>query len=222
MNETYNHLREVAAMYRGTEDAEQIALDYQIDEDATKISYLYCKNIGLTLTVSDKFFGLTEDDISSYALEELHKAMLHYRPDGGAKLTTLYSRFLQNRLRTETQSLNYDKRKSNSNTESLEGTITESDGGDVRSTGMDGKLGYEEPIFKEIELLMSLSKKEELSDNEYKYCEIIVSEISDITQVRDSEIAKRLDISSAAVHYIKKSLQKKIAIKGNNYLALNI
>lgn len=222
MNETYNHLREIATLYRGTEVMEKIALEYQDVEDAAQLSYAYCKNIGLTSMVSSKFFGLTEDDISSFSLEEFHKALLHYRADGGAKLVTLYSRFLNNRLRTETQSLNYDKRKSNSNADSFEGSMLEGDAGDVRSTGMSTKLGYEETSFKEIELLMSLAEKDELSDNEYKYCEIIVREVSDVTQIRDTEIAKKLNISSAAVHYIKKSLQKKLAIRSNSNYLLNI
>lgn len=219
MNETYNNLKELAKLYRGTEVMEEIALNYQDEEDAILLSYVFCKNIGLTYQVTDKYFGLTEDDLSSFALEELHKAMINYRPNGGAKLTTLYSRFLNNRLRTETKALAYDKRKANVLSESLEGEMTEDDKGNKGTTGME--IGYIEDNFTEVELLMSLVNRDELTDNEYRYCEIIVKEVKDITQIKDSEIASRLNISSAAVHYIKKSLQKKIGIKTNSNFLLN-
>ena len=224
MNETYNQLAELSTLYRGNGNMNEIAMEYQDTEDAILLSYAHCKNWGLTWLKSEKFFGLTEDDVQSFALEEMHKAMLHFSPTGGAKLQTLYVRFLTNRLRTETQSLNYDKRKSNSMTESMEEEFNDMSEHTASSSShmKKLKLGYEESTFKEIELLMSLAENEELSENEYKYCEIIVSEVSHLEQVTDSDIAKRLNISSAAVHYIKKSLQKKLTIRSNNNYALNI
>jgi DNA-binding CsgD family transcriptional regulator len=217
MMETYKQLKDLAALYQGTEDTNLIALQYQEEEDAILLAYTFCKHFGLTVTQCEKYFGLNQDDLASFALEELHKAMMNYRPDGGAKLVTLYSRFLNNRLRTETTNLTYDKRKSNSMTESFEGTPDEEDGKVGRSVDM----GYEEESFSEIEMLMSLADKGELTENEYRYCEIIIKEVSDTTQIKDSEIASRLNVSSAAVHYIKKSLQKKIGIRTNTNFLLN-
>lgn len=222
MNETYNNLKELASLYRGTEKMEDIAIAYQDSEDAILLSYVYCTNIGLIFTQSEKYFGLNPEDVDSYALEELHKAMMHFKSDGGAKLTTLYSRFLNNRLRTETQSNSYDKRKSNTKADSYEQSISEDDTTGRTNARGELKLSYEETSFTEIELLLSLSGKQELSANEYKYCEIIVKEVSDLSQISNTEIAERLEISSAAVHYIKKSLQKKIAIRTNNNYAINI
>lgn len=222
MNQTYNHLKELAKLYRGTEVMEEIALNYQDEEDAILLSYVFCKNIGLTLQITKKYFGLTDDDVESFALEELHKAMMNYRTDGGAKLTTLYSRFLNNRLRSETQALSYDKRKANTLADSLEGELREDDKGNKETTGHMKDVSYVEDNFSQAELLMSLVDKEELTDNEYRYCEIIIKEVKDVEQIKDSEIASRLNISSAAVHYIKKSLQRKIGIRTHNNFLLNL
>lgn len=219
MIETYRNLKELAGMYQGTTDTNEIALKYQDTEDATLLAFAFCAHFGIAVTQSEKYFGLNQEDLASFALEEMHKALLHYREDGGGKLVTLYSKFLNTRLRTETQYNGYDKRKGNSNAESFEGGASESDEGPTVSRA--DSMGYEEDQFTEIELLLSLVNKGELTDNEYRYCEIIIKEISDIGQIKDSEIASRLDISSAAVHYIKKSLQKKIGIRSNTNFALN-
>lgn len=221
MNKTYEQLKDIAMLHTGEEDANKLALMYQEEEDAVILSYVFCKHFGLTYTECDKYFGITEEDKASFALEELHKAMHHYRENGGASVITLYSRFLNNRLRTETQALNYDKRKGNVNAESFEGTLEEDDKGNKSSTGYSNQLGYEEAGFDEAELLLSLASKEELTENEYRYCKIIIRDVNDTKNIRDSDIAKRLNISSAAVHYIKKSLQKKIANRTSSAVMLN-
>lgn len=210
MNETYSQLKDLAKLYRGGDNANDIALSYQEQEDAVLLAYVFCKNFGLTVTITQSYFGLTDEDLASFALEELHKAMLNFKSDGGAKLVTLYSKYLKNRLRVETQSLNYDKRKSNNLTESFDGPVDEEENG---ASSYSNSMGYDEGRFNEIELMLSLADKVELTENEYRYCEIIVEEVSDVAQIKDSEIASRLNISSAAVHYMKKSLQKKIGIK---------
>jgi DNA-directed RNA polymerase specialized sigma24 family protein len=220
MIETYRQLKELSALYQGTEDTNQVALQYQDEEDAILLSYVFCKHFGLTVTLTGKYFGLSQEDFASFALEELHKAMMHYRTDGGAKLTTLYSRFLNNRLRTETQFINYDKRKSNNMTESFDSNPAESTETTDSSSHAE-HIGYSEDSFSEIELLMSLADKGELTENEYRYCEIIIKEVTDVTQIKDSEIASRLNLSSAAVHYIKERLRKKIGIETNTNFLLN-
>lgn len=221
MIETYRQLKELAGLHTGETNVNKLALDYQNTEDTIILSYIFCKHFGLTVTQTDKYFGLTDEDMASFALEELHKALMHYRTDGGAQVTTLYSRFLNNRLRKETIDLTYDKRKSNYVADSFEGEIEENDKGDVSSTGFANELSYNDEGISEVELLMSLAETQELTENEFRYCEIIVSEVSDTCNIKDSEIASRLNISSAAVHYIKKSLRKKIGLQTAKSVSLN-
>jgi DNA-binding CsgD family transcriptional regulator len=219
MKETYQNLKELAALYQGNGDLNEIAMEYKKTEDAILLSYAFCKLYPLIYSTCENYFGLTEEDKSSFALEELHKSMLDYRRDGGAQLQTLFNRYLNRRLRAETQMLNYDKRKSNLYAESFEGTIVEDEKGNKEDTGYSNELGYEEQGFDKVELLLTLADKAGLTENEFKYCEIIINEVSNVKHINDSEIASRLKISSAAVHYIKRSLQKKLAKLSNvNFL----
>lgn len=218
MMETYQRLKELAALYEGDGNLNEVAMQYKETEDAILLSYAFCKLYPLIRTTCNKYFGLTDEDKSSFALEELHKAMLDYRRSGGAQLQTLFNRYLDRRLRAETQMLNYDKRKSNLYAESFEGTIVEDEKGNKEDTGYSNQLGYEEEGFDKVEILLTLADKAGLTENEFKYCEFIINEVSNVKHIVDSEIASRLNISSAAVHYIKKSLQKKLAkISAENF-----
>ena len=220
MNATFNSLKELAALYQGPKDMNQVALDYQENpEDAILLSHAYCTNIGYIFTQTDKFFNLDSDSMASFVLEEIHRSMMAYEPGKGASWLTLFGRFLTNRLRAETQALNCDKRKSNNMVESFDGAF-EFDEEESSNKDLSGLIGYEEEAFNEIELLMSLAEKEEITENEYKYCEIILKEVKSPTSINDSEIAEKLQVSSAAVHYMKKKLRNKIgyATASNRYV----
>lgn len=222
MERTFKQLKDIAQYYRGTEDTDELALRYQETEDAIILSHVFCKHFGLIITLTQKYREvLNEDDITSYALEELHKALMNFRPDSGAKAITLYSRFLSNRLKVEIKVSNYDKRKANILADSFEGDILKDEKGDKEDSGYSERMGYDDDNFDQIELLEALRNNKNLTENEYKYCEIIIQEVSDTTQIKDSDIASRLNISSSAVHYIKKSLQKKLGIKTEASFMLN-
>jgi hypothetical protein len=210
MMNTYNQLKELAGLYQGTEDTNLIALKYQDTEDAVLLAYTFCKHIGVAYTQSEKFFGLTPEDLESFALEELHKAMMNYDADKGASLTTLYSKFLCNRLRAETQANNYDKRKCNNNAISFEGSLETEDG--ESTLGVQFKMGFDDARFDDIDTFMELVENVDLTPNEYRYCEIYIRKVTDTTQVNDSDIAHMLGISSAGVHHIKKKLKQKFSM----------
>lgn len=217
MTTTYNQLKELSALYRGPKNFNQIALDYQDTEDAILLSYTFCENMGLISQITQSYFGLTEMDVDSYALEELHKAMMHFKEDSGAKLTTLYSRFLKNRLRAETQALNYDKRVANAKVDSLDGEDSENEFGLANTYKMQG---YHEDRFNEIDILTALTRNDALTENEFKYCQIIVKEVRDVEAINNSEIAEQLNMTSAGLHYLKKSLRKKLGVGTNGGQAI--
>ncbi len=203
MMETYRTLRELANLHTGTNTNEEIALMYQQSEDPVLLAYMYCNNLGGWESMTKDFFSLSTSDIESFVLEEIHSAMLKYDPKRGASFFTIVGHFIKNRLRNEVTTLLYEKRKINLNADSYEGMLESPEIGFKHSGIVDDNINS-------IDLLETLSKDESLTENEYKYCEIIIKEIADPRHIKDSEIAARLNVTSAAVHYMKKSLKRKL------------
>lgn len=218
-SQTYAQLKELANLYTGNESLEQIAVRYQQEQDAILLSYVLCECIDTIVYMNTRYFGLTDTDIESFGLEELHKAMMHFKPNGGAKLKTFFSRYLKNRLRMETQANSYDKRSANNKAYYIDhysvrnGFSQEYDPTEEHEDLIFSQTNiemYEVDEYEQVEWLIALAENPDITENEYKYCEIILKEVRDPNNVNNSEIAKRLNISSAGLHYIKKSLQKKM------------
>lgn len=177
---------------------DECVMYYQDTEDPRYLMHVFLKYFPFTVTVADKYFGLTEDDKASYAVEELSRAMIHFEPDQGTKIQTLYAKFLSNRYRYETQQLNTQKRKANS---------------EANSSQYDEEvfpviLTRTDKAYRDIEFEQSLKKCESLTENEKRYCNIVMNEPEGIS---DSDIARDLGVTPAAVYYIKQSLQKKLS-----------
>lgn len=193
MNQTYKNFLKLSSLYRDQKaDLSAVALEYQRTNDPVCYSFVFCRLYAYMITQTDKYFYLTDSDKDSYCMEELKKAMIDFDSTKGAKIQTLFDRYLNNRLRTETEQLSRDKRKVNNNTENY----------DIAHN----KSTYDELSFDCIEVIESL-KTLPLSDNELKYCQLIVHNAN---KINDSDIAKLLGVSSAAIHYIKNSLSKKL------------
>lgn len=194
MLSTYKSFQSLAKMYDNhTEDLDLITLEYQENGDVVNFAVVFCKLFPFIRNQSDKYFYLTDSDKASFAVEELNKAMTDFKSDQGAKIQTFFSRYLNNRLRAETQMLSHHKRKTNNSCESYE-AFTEI------------KKGYTEQGYDDSEFAEML-KQMELNDNELKYCQII---INDTIHVKDSDAAKQIGISSTAIKYMKKRLAKKL------------
>lgn len=196
MYETYKNLVTLSELYIGGEENCQIAENYQRTGDPVYLAEIFCRYFPFIQTTSEKYFYLTEADKASFAIEELHKSILDYDSKKGAKIQTLFITYYNNRLRTETQALNLQKRKANNNCDSYEHAATLFE-------------GYADKEFAIIELQEALEQSGMLSDNELAYCKIIMS--SD--NIKDIDVARNLDISPSAVHQLKSRLRKKIDIE---------
>jgi DNA-directed RNA polymerase specialized sigma subunit len=172
---------------------EEAILHYQRTNEPSSLPFVFCKVYKYLLFCTDKFYSLTDEDKVSFCVEELVKVMKTYDPSK-ASVHTMLDRYVMNRLNRETESLQYAIRKGNNDT---------SDYDDVgESVG-----NYMEDGYNSVELIESL-KSMNLTGNELRYCEIIMCHPVDA--VKDTDIAKTLGISSAAINYIKSSLSKKI------------
>jgi DNA-binding CsgD family transcriptional regulator len=186
------------------------ACDYQHTEDPTILAYVFVRLYPFTRTLVSNFFNLTEEDQAHCAVTELHNAMMDYSPMGGATLQTFYRRYLNRRLYAETNLLNCDVRKANYVSESYETIITPvPDDGNLLSDTSNKKISNmtcHEDAYGEIELLHTLKSTDSLSANELRYCEIIVQDGA----LTDSEVSRRLNVTPAAINYIKNRLRTKL------------
>lgn len=194
MQTTYKNFKELSTLYTGqTSNLDALALEYQQTEDPIILAVVFCKQYPYILTQVEKYYNLSESDKSSFSVEELHKAMLDFQTGKGAKIQTFFSRYLNRRLYKETWVLSHQKRSANNSADSYEAV-------------MQVKAGYDEAGFSDCDFIYSLENSNLLTENELKYCRIIMRETAKLT---DSEIARELSVSPSAVNQMKKSLKKK-------------
>lgn len=195
MYETYKNFSRLSELYQGKEDNSSLVKRYKDEQDPIYLAEIFCRYFPYIQTTSEKYFYLTEADKASFAIEELHRSMMDFNEDRGTKIQTLFITYYNNRLRTETQSLNLQKRKANNNCDSYENAATLFDG------YVDGELAI-------VELQAALEQSGILSENELAYCKIIIK--SD--NIKDSDVAKKLGISPSAIYQLKQRLRKKLDI----------
>lgn len=194
MNNTYKNFKQLSTLYYNQEaDINYVVLDYQMTKDPVCLAFVFCKLYPYMVTVVNRYYYLTDEDKSSFCVEELSKTMKDYSYSKKTKVQTLFSKYLTNRLRSETENLSYDKRKADNVTDNYEYKV---------KTHV-----YVEEQYDHIEYLESLRENPSLSVNELMYCELVVSNGN---KIKDTDIAKTLGISSAAITYIKESLTKKL------------
>lgn len=195
MSNTLKNFKQLAALYEGTSvTTEEFVLEFQYTEDPIIIAYVFCQSYALIVNQGNKFFGLSEEDKESFAVEELELAMMDYKEGKGASFKTFFMRYFVNRLRAETQATNTQKRKANNVTEEYEEVTT------VRA--------YEDQGYDNVEFIDSLETSFDLTENELKYCHIVMN---NPVGVVDTDVAKLMGMTSAGVNWIKKSLKKKLS-----------
>jgi hypothetical protein len=214
MLNTLKNFQELANLYDGqTSDLDDIAYLYLIDEDPIKLAFMFCKLFPLIMNQTGKYFNLTESDKASFAVEELHNAMMDFEKDQGAKIYTFYSRYLNARLRNETVALAQDKRKSDYVSESYEAitqATTDASGRKDKVKAMaEINAGMIETGYDNVELMDLLENEMKLSEKELKYCNIVMT---NSTGISDSDIARKMGVTPAAINYMKKSLARKLML----------
>lgn len=193
MHSTYINLIPLARAC--TYDKESRVLEYRESRDPLILAKLFVSNYGLITREANKFYGLASEDIASFSMEELHNALTSFdtRHISTSSFMTYFCTCFRNRLRAETQALNYDKRKA-----------------------MRDYYEYNDdtlkPLCQEVacELSAVLEDESMFTVRERAYCHYVMS---DTVHTKDIDFAIKEDISSAAVHYIKQSLKNKL-----NYL----
>lgn len=167
---------------------EQIAEAYRESLNPSLLALAFEKTFKLIIHVSAKYYGLTNEDIASFALEKLDFSLQTYKM-GQVNFTTYFTTVLMNKFREETEALNTQKRKAIFFSDSYE-TMVEN-GYDLVACTVEEDIVY------------SLEEYN-LSVRELEYCNLIVADYS------NAEISAKLGVSVMTLSNMRKKLREKL------------
>lgn len=195
MYETYKNLRKLSELYTGQTDLAQVAQHYQTTQCPITFSYAFVKVWTISVSVSKRYYGLTEEDKVSFVTEELHKALIDFNVTKNDALHNFYSVYLRRRFYAETQMLHMDKRKANTAATSYEELAVTFEGRN------DNNLEV-------AEINLFLQQGDNLSEKEQRYCQIVANSTGNL--IKDSDAAKLMGISASAINQMRKRLATKL------------
>lgn len=164
---------------------ETLAKMYQANSDARILATAYSNIYKLAILINEDYWGLDKTDYASFCLEKLDFCLRTFNQSN--KFTTYFSVVYRNKLREETEKLNYKKRKC------LLQSIN-----DIVETGV-------EDTYNLLELILPPN----LTNKERVVC-IMKSE-----GYENKDCAKELNVSKMTISNIEKSLRVKLATLQN-------
>ncbi len=167
---------------------EEIAVAYREDLNPSLLAAAFSKTYNLIINISNRYHGLTQDDIASFSLEKLDFCLQTYNGDKAAFSTYFYIN-LTNKFREETQYLNTQKRKVMFYCQSYDEMV---------ENGFD--LESPEQMRDTIDNLASYG----LTERERVYCDLILKDFT------NEEISKLLGVSVMTLSNMRKKLRKKL------------
>lgn len=168
---------------------EDISIKYRQTLSPALFAAAFSKTYRMIIGVSKNYFGLTNADVVSFALEKLDYCLLTYEPEKAA-FSTYYITTLKNRFREEMGALNTHKRKAMYYSDSYESLV---------AAGYDLEY-YEEQNFDCLDMLNSAG----LNERELRYCLLTIDNYS------NAEIAKLLGVSIMTLSNMRKGLREKL------------
>lgn len=163
MKETLKMMKQIIVGSERNKDINELIAEYKETKRPNILAYLYCENYGLIYNLSLFYPLINSEDIASYSLQILDKALITYNSD--IKFSTYFYTLLKNRLNTEVTYLQRQKRKIITSYINID---------DVNTTYTDDYFSID--IF---------AKDNKLSVNQKRYCELLNKgyNIKDISQI---------------------------------------
>lgn len=205
MLNTLKNLNQLAELYEGNreetnEALKQAAEKYKKEQKPETFSFIYSRIFKVTAQVAKSFSGLHEEEKASISTEVLHEALLNYELDSKQSVQYYFSICYRNKLLNRVKELSTDKRKASQAAHDIED--------EEMFTPQQKKevFGYKEDSFGVIELIATL-KTLNLNKSEMAYCtEVIMS----TSEVKNIDVANKLNISGSAVNQLKAGLRHKL------------
>lgn len=171
---------------------ETLAMEYRKDLNPQILATAFCKTYGLIQTVAGNFFGLTSEDVASYALEKLDLCLVKFNP-GEYAFNTFFTKVLSNKFREETQALSTQKRKAMLQRVSYEALVEQ---------GFEAEANNKKSISQVLGELDGCH----LTQRETRYCELVMQSYS------NSEIAKMFNMSVTGVLHVRNKIRQKLTV----------
>lgn len=197
MQETYKMMLGLTQNKYKDLSMEQLANEYQKDFDPSILAESFVRSFNFILQMSSHYYGLTDQDIASHALERLDYCLQTYQQ--GNKFLTYYGTVLKNKFREETQYLNTHKRKAIFHSSSYEAMV---------DNGFDLVASTQEV---ETANLVEDLREHGLEDKEIEYCLYLLMGES------NADIAKNMGCTIMTLCNMRKRMRIKL---GNFALAL--
>ena len=190
MRGTYKMLVELTQDKYKNLSMEQLALEYQKELNPSILAESFVRNYSFIFQIASGYYGLTEQDIASHALERLDYCLQTYQQ--GRKFLTYYGTVLKNKFREETQYLNTYKRKVIFHSSSYE--VMVDNGFDLVANAQGNEM---------VELIEDL-REWGLEDKEIRYCFYLLMGES------NANIAKSMGCTIMTLCNMRKKLKKKL------------
>lgn len=199
MQETYKMMVGLTQNKHRHLSMEQLAIEYQKELNPSILAESFVRSYSFIFQMASGYYGLTEQDIASHALERLDYCLQTYQQ--GNKFLTYYGTVLKNRFREETQYLNTYKRKVIFHSSSYEAMV---------DNGFDLVVSTQED--ETTDLIEDL-REYGLEDKEIEYCLYLLIGES------NADIAKKMGCTIMTLCNMRKRMRIKL---GNFALALGL
>lgn len=198
---------------KGFMETEEIVKHLKAEYDNKLGRKLYARLTGFIKYLSSGYTNLTRFDKESFAMEELWKTVVDYDFEGKASFITLFRVYFTNRLKQESKSRHYHRRRANYKKEL----------GSVNNL-FYGERDLEEDVeifdtivdnledFKKMILTITIEQTD-LSTVEKKYCKSIIQH-----EYRDVEAAELLELTPQAIHYMRRRIRIKLFEKISDFI----
>lgn len=191
MKATLNLMSQLTTQDLMITSLEDLAIEYRKDLNPQLLAAAFCKSYGLIMNISGRFFGLTSEDIASYALEKLDQCLIGYEP-GKYAFNTYFTKVLSNRFREATEALSTHKRKAMLTRVSFDLLVEQ---------GFD----LADDHGRSIDQVLDELSVYDLTDREMLYCKMVMQSYS------NPEIAKEIGLSVTAIMRVRNRLRQKIS-----------
>lgn len=113
MNETLKMMKSILLGYEKELTFEELLNEYRQNLNPNFLAFMYVANYGVIYQTSRNYSMLSEDDKSSFCLQELDKALRTFDTSKDVKFITYFLCCYKNRLRTEIERLHSHSNYSN-------------------------------------------------------------------------------------------------------------
>jgi hypothetical protein len=206
MLETFKTFKKLGDLYDRLETVEETVENYQNCDDPYEKNLMYakvfCHVFGMAYKRTNSYDCrlLGESEKVELVIDAVNNVLEVFDVKKGYKLTTLFAHSLERQIYRVKKNNMLHKHRAHYTAKNFEKDEDWSNKPQNR---------YQDSGIIEIEILETLRKIEDITENDLKYCSIVMR--YDRESISDSDIARIMKISPSALFQLKKRLQKKLS-----------